>query len=266
MTTWRYLTVDDWGGLWARPPVAEHMPDGEVYIHHVGGGAWMGGNVGRGEEASRHAAISVFRNLNIYATRPKSEGGKGYSFLDYDALGWYDRVNDIGWIAEGRGPWRSAATLDRNEAGEAFVVCGNFSRREPLEQEIELAARGVLYMADQGWTVRDPLILGHKDNPAHPDATPCPGVFFYPELPKVRQLYAQLSSQSQEDLMTRMPVTVVRHQGTADVKIQLPVPNEEALHAWGLSFDDVVILDPLSAREKHELEERQGYDFTPHQG
>ncbi len=205
MTEFRYLTAAEWGGTWttSTPPV-EKVPDGEAFLHHVGGAAWMGGTVALSLAASRAAAIAVFRGLNEYAKRPRDPKngtppppggwGKGYQFLDYDALGWYDRFNDIGWIGEGRGKYRSAATLDRNEEGEAFCICGNFSARQPLPPEIELCARGLAYMAEQGWTTQTPKILGHKDNPAHPLATGCPGDHLYPHLPTIRSRFTALTA------------------------------------------------------------------------
>ena len=187
-----YLTRAEWGGEWVRGPWTEALPDGEAVVHHVGGGARMGEGMGRGYEASRKMACTVFLWLNVYATTPKSEGGKGYSFLDYDALGWYDWVNDIGWIAEGRGMYMSAATRDRNELAEAFCLCGNFSLREPDAEEIELAAQGIAYMARQGWTTKTPKIYGHRDNPAHPGATGCPGDYFYPHMGYVEDRARQI--------------------------------------------------------------------------
>jgi hypothetical protein len=190
MTTVRYLTVAQWGGRWAGTPAVETLLDPEVYVHHVGGGAWMGGTVAAGEAASRAAFIRILQDLNSYAIN-----SKGYSFLDYDVLVWYDRFNKIIWVAEGRGKYRSAATLDRNEQGEAVCVCGNFSLRAPLPQELEAAAYGIKFGMDNGWISKQAVgswIRGHRDNPAHPEATRCPGNYYYPELPKVRTLVDQL--------------------------------------------------------------------------
>ena len=81
--------------------------------------------------------------------------------------------------------------------------------------------------------------------------------------PRARLIKAVWLDDRPEDDMTQMNVTLVRHAGTADVKLQLPIPNEEAMEVWGLTFDDVVVLDPLSSRERAELEAAQGYKFTP---
>jgi len=170
VTKIRYLRASEWGMTWTKPPVKEAMPDPEVYVHHVGGTAWMGED-----------AVQVFRDLNRYA-----QVGKGYSALDYDVLVHYSRRDDLLTIAEGRGPWMSAATNDRNEQGEAVCLCGNYSLREPLPIELEGVALGIVYGIEQGWIARNAVILGHRDNPAHPGATGCPGDFLYPKLPQIR--------------------------------------------------------------------------------
>jgi len=189
MTTVRYLTAADWGMTWVRPPVAEKTPDPEVYVHHVGGTAWMGDD-----------AVQVFRALNAYA-----QTGKGYSALDYDVLVHYSRRDDVLTIAEGRGPWMSAATKDRNEQGEAVCLCGNYSLREPLPIELEGVALGIVYGIEQGWIARNATILGHRDNPAHPGATGCPGDFLYPKLPTIRKRVAELLAPAPAPAPTPAP-------------------------------------------------------------
>ena len=183
-----YLTVDEWKGRWARTPQTEKLLDAECVIHHVGGAAWMGGLVARGSAASRAAACKVFYDLNEYAINTK-----GYSFLDYDVLAWYDRFNDIGWIGDGRGQWLSAATLDRNEQSEAVCLAGNCQIREPLPQELELLAHAVVHGVRKGWISPNTVIYAHRDNPAHPGATQCCGQYLIPKLapvvaPRVRAL------------------------------------------------------------------------------
>jgi len=187
MTVYRYLTVTEWKGRWARPPVAEKLLDGEVAVHHVGGGAWMGGSVPPGEAASRAAACQVFYDLNLYAINVK-----GYSFLDYDVLVWYDRFNDICWIGDGRGQYMSAATKDRNEQSEAVCLCGNTHVRYPMAAELEGLARAIVQGVNKGWISRSHVIHPHRDHPAHPGATACPGQYLIPKLPIVRSRVAAL--------------------------------------------------------------------------
>jgi len=222
MTTYRNLTVAEWKGRWARPPVAEKLLDGECAVHHVGGTAWMGGNVLQGEAYSRAAACKVFFDLNEYAINVK-----GYSFLDYDMLVWYDRYNDICWIGDGRGQWLSAATLDRNEESEAVVLCGNTQLREPLPQELEGLARAIVLGVQRGWMSRGTVIYPHRDNPAHPGATQCCGQYLIPKLkPIVIPRVAELLNppkvtmwnqpRSVTDTVTSAPPTPQVLAGTAD--------------------------------------------------
>jgi hypothetical protein len=176
VTTFRYLTAAEWGMTWARPPQAEAMPDPEVYVHHVGGQAWMRGD-----------AAAIFRALNTYAQQ-----GKGYSALDYDILVHYDEPNDLVTIGEGRGKYMSAATRDRNELGEAVCLCANTELRDPRAAEVEGVARAIAWGIQKGWIAKDAKILGHRDNPAHLNATACPGKYLYAQLPAIRRRVAEL--------------------------------------------------------------------------
>ena len=176
MTAVRYLTREEWGGVWKGTPPAEVLGDPEMYVHHVGGQAWMSDD-----------AVKVFRDLNAYA-----QNVKGYQFLDYDVLVHYSRPADLVTIGEGRGIHRSAATLDRNELGEAVCACGNYQLREPLAEEIEGIALAIVWTMKKGWLAPDAKILGHKDNPAHPNATTCPGQYLYPKLQTIRDRVAAI--------------------------------------------------------------------------
>ena len=193
MTAYRHLSAVEAGLTWttATPPT-EQLGDPEVFVHHVGGAAYMGGTPAAGADGSRTAAIAVARALNEYAKRPKAEGGKGYQFLDYDDLVWFDRFNDICWIIEGRGAYRSAATLDRNEEGEAVCLCGNTDLRQPHPAELEGVALAIVKAIGEGRAAKDAKVLGHRDNPAHPNATTCPGKFLYVKLDEIRARVAEL--------------------------------------------------------------------------
>lgn len=180
MTTFRYLTAGQWGIRWARPPAGERTPDGETYVHHTAGG-----------QMSTDAA-QAFRLLNEYAIT-----SKGYSALDYDLLVHYDPAADVCTIGEGRGPWMSAATKDRNEQGEAVCVLGYFHpghqlSRRPHPAELEGVARAIVWGIENSWIARDTIILGHRDNPAHPGATGCPGDYLYEQLDTVRRRVDEL--------------------------------------------------------------------------
>lgn len=173
MTVFRYLTAEQWGMRWARKPVTEMLLDPECYVHHSAG-------------SHANDAVAAFRALNEYAINTK-----GYSALDYDVLVHRNPVDGVVTIGEGRGPWMSAATRDRNEQGEAVCVLGYFHpgssmSRQPHPDELEGTALAIVWGIQQGWIAKDAAILGHRDNPAHPGATACPGDYLYSQLPTIR--------------------------------------------------------------------------------
>lgn len=189
MTTYRYLTAAEWGMTWARPPVAEAKPDTEAYVHHAGGAEWMRGD-----------AVTIFRQLNTYAQQ-----GKGYAAVDYDILVHYDPTTDVVTIGGGRQEWMSAATRDRNEQGEAICLCANTDVRAPLAVELEGIARAIVWGIQKGWIAKNAVVLGHRDNPAHPGATACPGRFLYAQLPAVRTRVAALLNPAPKPAPTPAP-------------------------------------------------------------
>lgn len=181
MTTFRYLTAEQWGMRWARPPIAERTPDGDTYVHHSAGPV-------PGD------AITAFRQLNEYAITKK-----GYSAVDYDLMVHRDPVSGLVTIGEGRGGSMSAATLDRNEQGEAVCLLGYFHpghalTRRPHPDEIEGVALAIVAGIDAGWITPSTTIAGHRDNPAHPGATACPGDYLQAELPTIRRRVAELQT------------------------------------------------------------------------
>ena len=179
MTEFRYMTAAEWGMTWVRPPVTELQKDPECYVHHTAGPVL-------------EDAAATFRMLNAYA-----QNTKGYSALDYDILVHRNPRTGVITIGEGRGKWLSAATLDRNEQGEAIVLCGYFHpgntlSRQPHVDELEGIAKGIVWGMQQEWISLTTTILGHRDNPAHPNATACPGDYLYDKLPWIRARVAEL--------------------------------------------------------------------------
>lgn len=182
MTTFRFMSVEEWGGRWARPPVGEKLLDPECFIHHTAG-----------NPMHEVDAAVAFRSLNEYAIN-----SKGYSFLDYDIMVHENTVTDTITIGEGRGQWLSAATRDRNEQGEAVCAMGYFHTGHSLTEHpspamLEGVARGISWGMDKGWISKTAKIMPHRDNPAHPGATGCPGNLFIPKIesviiPRVKQL------------------------------------------------------------------------------
>lgn len=179
MAEFRYLTAKDWGMQWARPPIAEKLLDGECFVHHSAG-------------AHVDDAVQAFRNLNNYAIDQK-----GYSALDYDVLVHRNKATGLVTIGEGRGPWMSAATLDRNEQGEAICLLGYFHpghtlSRQPHPDELEGVALAIVWGMVNGWLAPNTKIMGHRDNPAHPGATGCPGDYLQAKLPSIIARVAEL--------------------------------------------------------------------------
>lgn len=180
----RYLTAAEWGMTWVRPPLPETQLDPEVYVHHTAG------------SVPYNDAIKYLRWLNEYA-----QVSKGYSALDYDIMVHRDPVSGLVTIAEGRGKYLSAATLDRNEQGEAICLAGMFHpgksySRLPHPDEIEGIARGIVWGIENRWIAEDAQILGHRNNPAHVGATSCPGDYLYGHLPAIRTRVAELLNPS----------------------------------------------------------------------
>jgi hypothetical protein len=194
MTTFTYKRSDEWGIRWARPPIAEKLLDPECYVHHSAG-------------AHVNDAATAFRNLNEYAITQK-----GYSALDYDILVHRNKITGEVTIGEGRGKWMSAATADRNEQGEAVCVLGYFHpghtlSRQPHPDELEGVALGIQWGMVEGWISPTATILGHRENPAHPGATGCPGDYLFAHMPTIKARVAELQ---------KPPVVVVPPQPPKD--------------------------------------------------
>lgn len=243
MTAYRSITVEDWGGTWARPPEKEHPHDPEVFIHHTAG-----------NPMSNLTAEDACQALNDYA-----KDVKGYSFLDYDYLVHWEAARDLFTICEGRGEWMSAATKDRNELGEAICLFGYFHpgsvhSAQPRPGHIEATARGIVEMIHRGLAASNATILGHYQNPAHPGATGCPGEWMIPHIPTVRARVAELLEEEP------MSHAVIRIDGFADQFELLPIGNAEQRRKTGIPESQV----PVVARvDVAALEAQLPYRLTP---
>lgn len=259
MVTYRYLRADEWGIRWARPPIAEKLPDVETFVHHTAGG-----------QLSPDAA-QAFRLLNEYAITQK-----GYSALDYDVLVHYNPVTDVCTIGEGRGKWMSAATLDRNEQGEAVCVLGYFHpghalTRHPHPAEVEGTARAIVWAIQEGWISSATSILGHRDNPAHPGATGCPGDYLQAELPTIRRRVAELLAPtvalrphlSQEDnmeLFTLDPIPAALYERSGGLVRWVTGPEFAAI---GVPISSIRQSIPAGEAKRYRL---LGQEGTPGDG
>lgn len=177
MTDYRFLRAAQWGMTWRTGTPLPSQP-GRSYavIHHVGGTAWMDN-----ADATVH-----FQALNRLAH------SKGHSGVDYSCLVHYHRGLDLATIGEGNGIYQAAATLDLNSQSKAYCLLGNTHIRAALPQEVEAMARATRWGIELGWNTGAPSIIAHRDNPAHPGATACPGDFFYPHMDTVRRRVTEL--------------------------------------------------------------------------
>jgi len=185
----RFLTAEDWGMTWKNPAVPEKLNDPEAYVHHSAGSR-LGTD-----------AVKAFQALNRFA-----QESKNYSALDYDMLVHMNVDNGLITVGEGRAEWMSAATKDRNELGEAVCLMGYFHpghrlSEHPTSGEIQGLALAIAIGMERGWIARNAKILGHRDNPAHPGATGCPGDYLYPHMQSIRDIVEILLTPEAEEPM-----------------------------------------------------------------
>lgn len=182
--TYRYLTNREWGIRYTvAVPRTERIPDPEGTLHHTAG-----------NPMHNMDAKLAFRALNEAAIRD------GYWCVAYDILVHEQKFPNgdvLVTIGEGRGPWMSGATLDRNEQTEAICAMGYFHPGHNLSERpspwmFEGIARAFAWGIQKGWIVPSPNIYGHRDNPAHPGATVCPGDYLWIMLPWIRSRVQQL--------------------------------------------------------------------------
>lgn len=176
----RFLTADQWGRKLTHPMVTEHLHDPETYVHHTAGNPY-----------THSDAVYAMQILQATAHN------QGYATVAYDVV-VHRHSSGVVTIMEGRGAWRSAATKDRNEEGEAICAMGYFHpghslSARPTDQMIEGIAWGIAWMQEKGWSSATTKILGHRDNPRHPGATSCPGNYLYERLPEIRAHVATIN-------------------------------------------------------------------------
>lgn len=175
-----FYRADDWGVIWKRPPVAERLEDSETYIHH-GAGSRFGLD-----------PLAAMRRLQTWY-----HDVKNYSTIAYDVMAHRNTEDDTMAILGAREGWLSAATSDRNDIGEAVCLFGYFHpghslSEQPTEREIEALAFAVAWSIEMRWSALGTNVLGHRDNPAHPGATGCPGDYLYPHVPHIGERALEL--------------------------------------------------------------------------
>ena len=187
-----FIRAEEWGIEWRNPPVPERLNDPETYIHHSAGSRL-------GTDPVR--AMQVLQRFSW---------SKNYSTSAYDAAVHLNTATNRVTICGIREGWRSAATKDRNELGEAIVLMGYFhpgsSRSEqPTWREIEALAWAVAWFIEQGWSARDTRALGHRDNPEHPNATACPGDYLHPHVPHIGRRALEILALAEQPTPTPDP-------------------------------------------------------------
>ncbi len=182
MTSIRYARASEWGITYRHAPIAERLADPEVAYHHNAGNQTAD-------------AFTDFRNSN------RAAHAEGMACVAYDILVHYAFSADLLTIGGGREGYMSAATLDRNEQAEAVMIYGYFHpghklSRQPYPAEIEGAALGTVWGIRMGWIAENPNGYGHRDNPAHPKNTVCPGDYFNPYIPIINNRVRQIMEPS----------------------------------------------------------------------
>lgn len=230
----RYATAKEWGMTWKRPAVPEKLADPEAYVHHSAGGRLS------------LDAFTAFRMLNRMA-----QDSKDYSALDYDILVHRNVSTGLITIGGGREEWMSAATLDRNEAGEAICLLGYFHPHHslseyPTDDEIEGIARAIVWGMEKGWIGKTAKILGHRDNPAHLNATACCGDYLYGELPTVRGIVDRILNIKPVPVPTPKPLptpatyVVQSGDGWYAIARKLTIGVDSLLALNGAKFDTML--------------------------
>lgn len=242
------LQPNEWGMRWARSPVPQILPAPEVYIHQTAGRDPVETFPSGDDEPA-----DAFRALNEWAIE-----GKGYSAVDYSMM-VHTGPSMRTTIGVARGQYMPAATLDRNDLSKAVCLLGWFGppdarypwttehSRAPFVQELVAIAEAVVHMVRRGWVRPDCKILGHRDNPEHPNATSCPGDFLQAELPIIRNLVRNILDPPKPPEESDVKPILWRPTGYLNVFI---IDRGEVLHAspallevYGLQTA-VVTVDP----------------------
>jgi len=253
MPQYRIINAEDWGGTWKRPPFFEKLEDPEAYIHHTAG-----------NPKSHMPAEQALREMNQY-----SQDVKDYSFLDYDFMVHWEEAKDLYTIAEGRGEWMSAATLDRNELGEAVCVMGYFHTGHKLSQKpnpghIVAVAIALVEMRRRKLIAAEPKIMGHYQNLAFPiPQTGCPGNLFIPHIPEVIWLFNEMiKAPDTGDIMAQLNGVKIRFKSYANQLFAFRM-SADTMQSGGIIDDPIVILEDPTAAQKAAIEEQLGQPLKP---
>lgn len=235
----KFLTAQEWGMTWKRAPVREALLDPELMIHHSGGSRWHSTD-----------PVIAFQRINRWA-----QDYKNHSAIGYDTMIHLNKRDMIATIGEARGGWRSASQLDRNDMAESVCILGYFHPGNPLSEnptdlEIEAAAWAAAISMERGYTRRDARFLGHRENPAHPGATPCPGDYLFPHVQHIGQRARDIyNATNEEDMIQTANERVLDTrwdnfnplQGGKEQRVSLPAPYRAAKAV----LINITTIDPL---------------------
>jgi len=194
-----YIAKAAWGGkpkLWDGGTEQADRP--YVFLHHSGDFLRQ---LGQHEVAATFEAEAAhLRALQDDAQRPKTQGGQGYSDVDFNLA-----VGPSGRVYEGRGWYeRAGATKDMNDQSYAIVLLGDYDpsaggRNVVTAPQTETVIKVIRDGIARGRLLADVQILGHTDNPAHPGVTPCPGSAVMAVLDHVRRGVAARGAMSADE-------------------------------------------------------------------
>jgi hypothetical protein len=178
-----YMTKAEWGGAAPKWDAGDQPVQAEYIVIHHGGADHNPLGLDTVAEESQY-----LRNVQAWAQRPKDQGGKGYSDLDYNiGVGPTGNAYEIrGWYE------KSGATLDLNHKSYSILLFGGYTRNKLTTAQREMIAKVIVDGIQKGRLRPGVKIIGHRDNPAHPGATSCPGDMAYAEIPWIRNRVAEL--------------------------------------------------------------------------
>ena len=115
---------------------------------------------------------------------------------------------DVGGDA---GPQRTG----RSGLSAGLLPPGHALSRRPHPDELEGVAQAITWGMELGWISPATVILGHRDNPAHPGATACPGDYVQAQLPTIRRRVAADNRRTHTPTPTRVTtleaIAVIRY-------------------------------------------------------
>lgn len=163
------ITQAAWGGK--QPKVTANFGKEErCYVHHTAG--YYPKN-----QAEEVQQMKVLQNISINT--------KGHQDIEYN---WV--IGPSGIIYEARGLNKmSAATQDENDVSRSICVMGNYQKDPLTALSVKAVIDCIKFLIDMGnlQPARLLEVLGHRDNPDHPNATACPGQALYDKMPYIRK-------------------------------------------------------------------------------